>query len=37
MELELEITKKSSNKRYIKFWMDGIPCGYVEYPDSDIF
>ena len=34
IEFEAEITKE---KRYIKFWIDGIPVNYVSYNTTDIF
>jgi hypothetical protein len=36
IELEIEVTAKN-DKRYIKFWIDGVPCGYVPYPEDDRF
>lgn len=39
IELEFDITKYDSNKirNYIKFWIDGIPSGFVVYNADDIF
>ena len=34
IELEVEVTKSSSGKKYIKFWIDGVPCGYTEYSST---
>jgi hypothetical protein len=34
IELEIEVVK-SSDKPYIKMWIDGIPCGYTSYEEND--
>ena len=36
-ELEVEVTKDVENKRYIKLWLDGVPCGFSAYSTSDRF
>ena len=39
IELEFDITKYDTNnvKNYIKFWIDGVPCGFTIYSSNDIF
>ena len=37
IELEWEVTKASSGKQYMKFWIDGIPSNYVTYSTNDRF
>lgn len=37
IELEVEVTKDIDNKRYIKFWIDGVPTGYCTYSENDRF
>ena len=34
IEFELEVTE---NPRYIKMWIDGVPCGYTNYSSTEIF
>lgn len=39
IELEFDITKYDRNniKNYMKFWVDGVPSGYVIYSSDDAF
>ena len=38
IELEIEITEAINKQGYVKFWVDGIPTGYViYYSDTDRF
>lgn len=35
--IELELDFAPSNKRYITYWIDGIPCGYIIYDSGENF
>ena len=37
IELELDISKFNDKKSYIKFWVDGVPSGFVVYEKEDDF
>lgn len=37
IELELDISRLNGAKSYIKFWVDGVPSGFVVYKSDDDF
>ncbi|WP_291627946.1 hypothetical protein [Clostridium sp.] len=39
IELEFDISKRDSNdiRNYIKFWIDGVPSGFIIYDKDDSF